>query len=105
MLVLGILIVSFEGNAIILFYYVVGGSQLISFFIRAFLPEKKSVLYIIYGVLILPVWVSLMITFGLKVHSGFSELMLFILIGALIYSPVMAVLYIYDNYSVYKSYK
>jgi hypothetical protein len=87
------------------FYFVVGIPQFVSFLIRALQPEKKSVLYIIYGILILPVWISLLLVVGLKVHPDIAELLLLILIGALFYSPVMAVIYIYDNYRLYKSYK
>jgi len=87
------------------FYFVVGIPQFVSFLIRAFQPEKKSVLYTIYGILILPVWVSLLLVFGLKMHPEIAELLLLILMGALFYSPVMAVIYIYDNFRLYKSYK
>ncbi|MGN7756909.1 MULTISPECIES: hypothetical protein [Chryseobacterium] len=87
------------------FYFVVGIPQLVSFLIRVLQPGKKSLLYIIYGILILPVWISLLLVFGLKVHPDITEMLLMILIGALFYSPVMAVIYIYDNYRTYKSYQ
>ncbi|MDQ0064139.1 hypothetical protein [Chryseobacterium lathyri] len=87
------------------FYFVVGIPQFVSFLIRAFQPGKKSVLYTIYGILILPVWISLLLVFGLKVHPDIAELLLIVLVASLFYSPVMAVIYIYDNYRLYKSYK
>ncbi|WP_223605637.1 hypothetical protein [Chryseobacterium sp. OSA05B] len=101
MLMIGILLASFQGYAALLFYYVTGGTQLISFLIRLFLPVRKSVFYIIYGILIIPVWISILLTYT---DYNISQFFYQVLFASLFYSPVMAVMYIYDYYSVYKSY-
>lgn len=105
MLVIGVLIASLGGYIFLLFYYVTGGAQLISFLIRLFLPIKKSVFYIIYGLLIVPVWISMLLIYSSDADYNISHALMPVLIAALFYSPVMAVVYIYDNYRVYKSYE
>jgi hypothetical protein len=86
------------------FYFIVGGSQLISFLIRLFLKEKKSPVYIAYGILILPIWIILLFFFlyGNTIH--YPGFLVYILIFSLMYSPVMAFIYIYYCYKTYQSY-
>lgn len=103
MLVLGVFMASLGGYAVLLFYYVAGGAQLISFLIRLFLPIKKSVLYIIYGILIIPVWISILLTYVSDADYDISQFCGPVLFASLFYSPLMAVMYIYDNYRVYQS--
>lgn len=90
---------------VMLFYFVVGIPQLISFLIRAFSKEKKSIVYIVYGIFIIPVWISLMIVFGLKNEYSITNFFGTLLIISLIYSPILSVMYLYDAYQNYKSIK
>lgn len=87
---------------IMLFYFVVGIPQLISFSIRAFNKDRKSIIYITYGIFILPVWMSLLIIFGLQNEYGITNFLGTILIISLIYSPVIAMFYVYDAYETSK---
>ncbi|GEN66424.1 MULTISPECIES: hypothetical protein [Chryseobacterium] len=87
------------------FYFVVGISQLISFLIRLFIKSKKTMAYIIYGIAILPVWISLLMIVLLSHDNSSTNFFGYILIGALLYSPVMAGLYVYDCYKTYQFYK
>ncbi|HCA07736.1 hypothetical protein [Chryseobacterium sp.] len=88
-------------EGILFFYFIVGIPQLISFLIRLFLPIKKSVFYIIYGILIIPVWVSILSAYT---DYNISQFLDPILLASLFYSPVMAAIYIYDYNRVCKSY-
>lgn len=105
MLVLGVFMAGFGGYAVFLFYYVTGGAQLISFLIRLFLPIKKSVLYIIYGILIMPVWASILLIYVSDADHDISQFCGPVLFASLFYSPLMAVMFIYDYYRVYESYQ
>ncbi|PWN72236.1 hypothetical protein C1631_006455 [Chryseobacterium phosphatilyticum] len=87
------------------FYFIVGIPQLISFLIRLFFLSKKSVAYIIYGVVIIPVWISLLVLYQFNPNKDISIFFGYILIGALLYSPVMAIMYVCDCYKIYESYK
>ncbi|SFN03899.1 hypothetical protein SAMN05421594_0559 [Chryseobacterium oleae] len=104
MLMTGMILASFGGYNFLLFYYVTGSAQLISFLIRLFLPIKKSVFYIIYGILIIPVWVSILLKYASVANYDISQILMSVLFASLFYSPVMAVIYIYDYYRVYESY-
>ncbi|KQT18591.1 hypothetical protein ASG31_07710 [Chryseobacterium sp. Leaf404] len=81
-----------------LFYFVVGIPQLLSFTVRAFQKENKSVVYIVYGIFILPVWLSLLIVFGLNNEYGIANFLGYVLIISLVYSPVLSFFYVYDLY-------
>ncbi|UKB81114.1 hypothetical protein [Chryseobacterium sp. MEBOG07] len=89
-------------SGFILFYFIVGIPQLISFLIKLFLGTKKSVSYIMYGIVIVPVWIIVMILFTEKNLNDFFG---YALMAALLYSPVMAVVYVYDCYNTYEPYK
>lgn len=94
-----------EGYGALLFYFVVGIPQLISFLLKIFQKRKKSVPYIIYGIFIIPVWVSILFIFIFKNNNTVTNFFGYILIAALIYSPFLAFLYVYDNYKAYQSSK
>ncbi|MBT2622478.1 MULTISPECIES: hypothetical protein [Chryseobacterium] len=95
----------FLGVGFILFYFIVGIPQLISFFIKALQQKKKSIVYIVYGIGIIPVWLSVAVV-GLNPNDNdVTNFFGFILIAALIYSPVLAFLYTYETYKIYQSLK
>lgn len=87
------------------FYFVVGIPQLISFLIRLFIISGKSTGYIIYGIAIIPVWVSMLMITICKQNNDITNFFGYILIAALLYSPLMALLYVYDSYKIYQFYK
>ncbi|MDQ0595137.1 hypothetical protein QFZ37_003506 [Chryseobacterium ginsenosidimutans] len=93
------------GYGIFLFYFVVGIPQLISFFIRAFQETKKSLRYIIYGFFIMPVWISWLAVLGFNNNNDVTNFFGYILVASVFYSPLLAILYVYDTYRVYKSQK
>ncbi|MDP9962047.1 hypothetical protein [Chryseobacterium lathyri] len=93
------------GLGIMLFYGIAGIPQLISFLIKAFQKEKKSLGYIVYGIFIMPIWISVLIVLTYSNDNTITNFFGYVLIVSLIYSPFMAVLYVYDNYRLYKSYK
>jgi len=41
------------------FYFIVGISQLISYIMKLFFKGEKSVLFIVYGIFIIPIWIFL----------------------------------------------
>lgn len=91
-----------EEKLIYLFYFGVGISQLISYFIRSSYKYEKSILFKLYGFLIIPIFPCLL---GLILFGNNNEIAaICIVIPALslLYSPVMAVVYLYDNYKTYK---
>jgi hypothetical protein len=90
---------------ILLFYFVVGIPQLISFLIKAFQKTDKSPRYIIYGFFIMPVWISWLVILGLNNNSDVTNFFGFILVLSGFYSPVLAIVYVYDSYKFYKSLK
>lgn len=91
------------GWGIMPFYFVVGIPQLISFLIKIFQKRKKTINYIIYGLFIMPVWISLLIMFIFKNNHEVTNFFGTILIASLLYSPFLAILYVYDNYKLYQS--
>ncbi|MBO6186517.1 MAG: hypothetical protein J6O88_17815 [Chryseobacterium sp.] len=104
-LIIGILsaiVGCFLGFGIMLFYLIVGIPQLISFSIRAFKKDEKSIIYIIYGIFILPVWIILLIFFSFRNEFIGANFLGTILIISLIYSPIMAIFYVYDAYKISK---
>lgn len=82
---------------ILYFYFVTGIPQLISFAIRAFQKGKKSIRYIIYGIFIIPVWISLLIVYIFKNNHDIINFFGYILILSLFYSPILALFYVFDN--------
>ncbi|RQO32190.1 hypothetical protein DBR32_00825 [Taibaiella sp. KBW10] len=84
-------------------YVFIGGAQLLSFLIRLCMPYKKSVHYIVYGFMILPVWLIIMLFLLDGINDGASrKLFLYCLIAALFYSPLMAISYIMDCRATYR---
>ena len=53
-------------NQIFYFYYIVGGFQILSFLVRRFLNYKKSKFYKIYGFLLIPVWITFLLSIFLQ---------------------------------------
>ncbi|WP_415328078.1 hypothetical protein [Chryseobacterium sp. MMS23-Vi53] len=94
-------IVVFENAVVYLFYFIVGIPQLISFIIRAFQEIKKSWLYIVYGIFIIPVWISWLIILAFNNNNEVTN----VLIASIFYSPFLAIIYVYDTYEFYKSQK
>ncbi|KAB1230916.1 hypothetical protein [Chryseobacterium viscerum] len=87
------------------FYFVVGGVQLISYLIRLFLKLKQSSEFRVYGLTVMPVWICLLLV-DQKIYNEFTmALMGIFLILALFYTPIMAILYVYDCYNTYEPYK
>jgi hypothetical protein len=86
----------------ILFYFFVGIPQLISYIIKLFFKIEKSSIFIIYGVLILPVWISVLLLIIFESHYEVFNMVGGILIAGFLYSPILALLYIFDNYKLFK---
>jgi hypothetical protein len=106
-LIIGIIVAFvgiFLGVGFMPFYFIVGIPQLISFLVKTFYQKKKSVVYIIYGIGIIPVWFSIAVI-GLNQHNDITNFFGFILIASLIYSPVLAGLYTYETYKIHQSLK
>lgn len=95
-------IVVFENATVFLFYFVVGIPQLISFISRAFQKTKKSWLFIVYGIFIVPVWISWLIILAFNNNNDVTNFFGYILIASVFYSPVLAILYIIDCYKTYE---
>ncbi|KFC20709.1 hypothetical protein IO90_16360 [Chryseobacterium sp. FH1] len=87
-------------NQIFYFYYIVGGFQIFSFFIRIFLNYKKSKSYKIYGFLLIPVWINFLLTIFLQgkniVLNQLGVIFYLMLYIAFFYAPILSVIYIYD---------
>lgn len=93
------------GYGAVLFYFVVGIPQLISFLIKAFQNIKKSLSYIIYGIFIIPVWISWLVILGFSNNNDVTNFFGYILLASAFYSPFLAIVYVYDVYEFYKSQK
>lgn len=85
------------------FYFIVGIPQMISYIIKALFLKEKSVLFIIYGIFIIPIWISLLLLILFQ-SQGIKAYELFIIIPffGLFYSPVLALVYIFDSYKLYQ---
>ncbi|WBV61267.1 hypothetical protein PFY12_03890 [Chryseobacterium camelliae] len=105
-LILGIAvsILLFTVGGFLFFYFIVGIPQLISFLVKAFQKTKKSYRYVVYGIFILPVWFSWIMVFVFEHNKAISDVFGAIILAAFFYSPVLAGVYIYDNYKIYKSF-
>ena len=79
-----------SSNTWFLFYFVVGGTQLISYLIRIFLGFWKDLFIKIYGFMIMPIWIFL----GLMCLDLDIDLFFFILIIGLFTSPFLALAYV-----------
>ncbi len=105
-LILGPLVCITEGlSGLILFYFIIGIPQLISYLIRLFLSIKKTPFNYVYGILIIPVWISVLLIAIFKIGNDITEIPSIIMMMAIFYSPVLAVFYVYECYSMYKSLK
>ncbi|WP_131368669.1 hypothetical protein [Chryseobacterium luteum] len=91
----GVLAAVSEG--ILFFYFIVGIPQLISFIIRVFQKNKKTVGYIIYGIFIIPVWISLLMIFLFKHNHDVTDFFGSILMLSLFYSLIMAIIYVFHD--------
>lgn len=87
----------------VLFYFGVGGMQLISFLIRVFFKYKKNLLYKIYGIVILNIWFSFLGLFMFGNINSISSIFLSIAILGYFISPFFAIIYVYYCYSTMKN--
>lgn len=92
-----------KDNEWIFFHFIVGGTQLFSFFIKSFSNYKKSILFKIYTITILPIWLSLLFIFPFGNINSIAYVLLMILIFGIFSSPISAVLYIIESYLTYKN--
>jgi hypothetical protein len=83
------------GNYFLLFYYIVGGSQLISYLLRLMMSYPKNWIYVMYGIFIIPVWLILLYQTQIRIVNGFF---FYILFSSFFYSPVLALVYIFYTY-------
>ncbi|MFL9833798.1 hypothetical protein [Chryseobacterium terrae] len=95
-----VLIDYFAGNEdlIWLFYFGVGISQMVSYLIRYSYDYKKSVLFKIYGFLILPIFPSLFFLFVFANVNALAIVFIIIPLLSVFYSPVLAIIYLFDIY-------
>ena len=94
------------------FYYIVGGFQIFSFFIRIFLKYKKSKSYKIYGILLIPVWITLLLSIFLQwknidlgIFNQMGVIFYLMLYSAFFYAPILSMIYIYDIKQNIKNYE
>ncbi|ASK29911.1 hypothetical protein CEY12_07245 [Chryseobacterium sp. T16E-39] len=88
---------------IYLFYFGIGILQSVSYLIRCSYKYEKSLLFKIYGYVIMPIFPSLL---GLAIFGNTNFIaFIFIVIPVLsfFYSPIMAILYVRDTYLVFKN--
>lgn len=95
-----VLIALINGNEkiIYLFYFGIGISQTVSYLIRSFYKYKKSLIFKIYGYLILPIFPSLILLFVCGNINILAGIFIIVPILSLFYSPVLAILYLIDCY-------
>ncbi|WP_419870453.1 hypothetical protein [Chryseobacterium sp. CT-SW4] len=93
-----------NSELLILFYLGVGISQLISYLIRCSYSYKKSLLFKIYGYLILPVYLSFLVLLLFGNNNMIAMVFLVFPVLAFFYSPVMAVLYVIECYRQMQKY-
>ena len=81
------------------FYYIVGGFQIFSFFIRIFLKYKKSKSYKIYGILLIPVWITLLLSIFLQgknidlgIFNQMGVIFYLMLYSAFFYAPILSMI-------------
>lgn len=92
-------------SGLILFYFIVGIPQLISYLIRLFLSIKKTPFYYAYGILIIPVWISIILVVIFKMGNAVTEIPSVIVMMAFFYSPLLALFYVDECRHLYKSLK
>jgi hypothetical protein len=95
----------YASNYLLLLYLAVGLIQLISYLIRLSMHYKKTPLFRLYGIFMIPVWLALLM--GITALSLQSEslttICLWVLLAALFFSPIMAIIYALDCRKVYKA--
>lgn len=105
-LITGCLVTIIKGwDGWILFYFIVGIPQLISCLVRIFLKIKISSLFLIYGITILPVWLSIVILITIGIDNEVTAIPTYIAMAAFFYSPFMALLYALESHNLYQSLK
>lgn len=92
------------------FHFIIGGFQLLSFLIRVYFKYKKSIIFKIYGIFIIPIWIILffaVVLQGASIDLGelnqIAGVFLFYLYLSLFFSPFFAIIYVYYCYSTYKN--
>jgi hypothetical protein len=89
-------------NYFLSFYHIIGGAQLLSYLIRFGLKYPKNLMYIVYGILIIPVWLIYLYDIQIEKVGG---IFFYILFSGFFYSPLLAISYIIYTYITYKSQK
>lgn len=89
-------------NYFLSFYHIIGGAQLLSYLIRFGLKYPKNLMYIVYGILIIPVWLIYLYDIQIERVGG---IFFYILFSGFFYSPLLAISYIIYTYITYKSQK
>lgn len=94
------------------FYYIVGGFQILSFIIRHFLNYNKSRFFKIYGILLIPVWITFLLSIFLQVKNidlgilnQLGVIFYLMLYSAFFYAPILSVIYIFDIKQNIKDYE
>lgn len=101
-----------KSDLLMYFYYIIGFAQLVSFITRYFLGFNKSILYKIYGYLIMPIWTILFFaiilqgaSINLGVFNQIAGIFLYYLVLSLFFSPVLSVVYIVECYLTDRNYE
>lgn len=89
-------------NYFLSFYHIIGGAQILSYLIRFGLKYPKNLMYILYGILIIPVWLIYLYDIQIERVGG---IFFYILFSGFFYSPLLAISYIIYTYINYKSQK
>lgn len=74
-----------------MFYFIVGGFQLVSYMIRICIGFWKDLFFKIYGFIILPIWLYLL----LSILNFPLDLLFFIPVVGIFISPIMAIAYLF----------
>lgn len=90
-----------ESVYILSLYFVVGIPQAISYLIRLFLFKHKTILMIVYGLLVMPLWILIILMSG-ELGSGVLLMDVYLFLNFFI-SPLMAIFYVIDYwYTLFK---
>lgn len=81
-----------KSEALFFFYFIVGGSQLVSFIIRLLMKYPKDLIYKLYGWFIMPIWIGFLP--AILDISAMAYLYIFVLLG-FFYSPILSVIYLF----------
>jgi len=95
-----VIMVLLAGNEKIiwLFYFGIGISQLVSYLIRCSYNYKKSLIFKIYGYLILPIFLSFILLAICGGNDSVAQYFIVIPVLSFFYSPILAFLYLIDCY-------